>query len=56
MKPWRTFSNIQHKPKRLKYMLSPMSAHEQAIREHVKRGHAEGLARVAGLLVPGNKI
>ena len=55
-KPWTAFSRLQHRPSRIKYLLSPLSAHEQAIREHVKRGYGDGLTRVAGLLSQENKL
>lgn len=38
------------------YHVSRYSTHEQAIREHVKRGYGDGLVRVAGLLDQGNRI
>lgn len=38
------------------YHVSPYSLHEQAIREHVKRGFESGLTRVPGLLDQGNRI
>lgn len=46
------FQAAQHS----RYHISQYSPHEQAIREHMRRGHAEGLERVAGLLDQRNRI
>lgn len=48
------FARIQAKTPR--YIVSPYSLHEQAIREHVRRGYEDGLTREAGLLVQSNKV
>lgn len=48
------FQNIQRKNGQ--YHISPLTPHEQAIREHKTRGHGEGLLRQAGLLDHRNKV
>lgn len=50
----KAFIQIQHGNGR--YHMSQLSLHEQAIREHVQRGHEAGLTRQAGLLDQKNKI
>lgn len=39
-----------------KYHVSQHTPHEQAIREHARKGFSDGLIRVAGLLDQRNKI
>jgi hypothetical protein len=39
-----------------RYSVSPYTAHEAAIREHIARGFGDGLKRMAGLLDQRNKI
>jgi len=51
---FKAFQHIQmRKPA---YLVSPYSLHEQAIREHIQRGFAEGLTRKPGLLDQANRI
>lgn len=43
-------------PDRARYHFSGYTPHEQAIREHIKRGFGAGLDRISYLLSQGNKI
>lgn len=48
------FQRVQQRSAR--FCMSQYDAHTQAIREHKKRGYADGLTRVAGLLDQRNRI
>lgn len=48
------FARVQAKSPQ--YLASPYTLHEQAIREHVRRGFAEGLRREAFLIDQANKV
>lgn len=50
------FQRIVARPASVKYHVSQYTIHEQAIREHIQRGFADGLDRVPGLLNQANKI